>query len=122
MNATDLPYKELTKYLNRAYRAFYLRPRFILRRFVMSLRSINEMRNTYYGMSGILTESVRGFFKPSRVSLANFVGDNSAGVSPPEPIMDTSKPTTFPKEQEQFRPLILDAPGSRQASLKTPSA
>jgi len=52
MNATSLPTEELKKYLDKAYRAFYFRPRYILKR----LRKLdrNELQNSISGLFKIL--------------------------------------------------------------------
>lgn len=54
MNATSLPNEKLKEYLNEAYRKFYFRPLYILRR----LTKINkdEIQNSINGLKSILTD------------------------------------------------------------------
>ena len=52
INATNLPTKQLEKYLKMAYRRFYFRPNYIIRRF----KKINphDLRASYNGLKAIL--------------------------------------------------------------------
>lgn len=54
MNATSLPTEELKEYLNKAYRAFYFRPKYILRRLTKLNR--DELRNSIYGFWSIVSD------------------------------------------------------------------
>lgn len=57
MNATSLPTPELKTYLNKAYRAFYLRPSFIAKRLVKL--TPNEIYNSARGAFSIIKDAIR---------------------------------------------------------------
>ncbi len=54
MNATSISTQELKEYLNKAYRAFYFRPQYILRRLIKL--SPDEIRNSLYGLVSIMSD------------------------------------------------------------------
>ena len=52
MNATDLSDKELKKYMSKAYRSFYFRPSYILKRLTMINK--DELKTSIYGFLALL--------------------------------------------------------------------
>lgn len=54
MNATSLAADELKEYLNKAYRSFYFRPKYILRRLTKLNR--DEIQNSFNGLKSILKD------------------------------------------------------------------
>lgn len=54
MNATSLGNEQLKEYLNKAYRAFYFRPKYILRRLTKLNR--DEIQNSIYGFWSIVSD------------------------------------------------------------------
>jgi radical SAM superfamily enzyme YgiQ (UPF0313 family) len=52
MNATDLPNEELKKYMKKAYRSFYFRPRYILKR--LTKLNKTEIKNSFNGLIALL--------------------------------------------------------------------
>jgi radical SAM superfamily enzyme YgiQ (UPF0313 family) len=57
MNATSLPTKELQTYLNKAYRRFYFRPSYVIKR--LTKLSPDEVRNSVIGLISILKHSFK---------------------------------------------------------------
>lgn len=57
MNATSLPTQELKTYLNKAYRSFYFRPSYILKR--LTKLNKNEIYNSIRGAFSIIRDAVR---------------------------------------------------------------
>ena len=57
MNATELTNEELKQALNRMYRAFYFRPKYILRR--MFKLSPADIKNNLKGFKSILRNTLR---------------------------------------------------------------
>lgn len=57
MNATSLPTEELKTYLDKAYKSFYFRPSYILKR--LSKLDKNEFKNSLDGLKSILTNMFR---------------------------------------------------------------
>jgi len=127
MNATDLPYEELIKYLNRAYRRFYLRPIYILRRLWPSLCSFNEMRNSWYGVSGILVDTVMRYLGKAEKAPHSRMSDHTANTEPPEPSQIENgegllMPTFEEKTVQDQDLLLLESSGSRQQHLRKPTS
>lgn len=54
MNATSLKNEELKEYLNKAYRSFYFRPKYIFRRLLKL--TPDEIHNSIYGLRNILID------------------------------------------------------------------
>jgi len=56
MNATEIPTEELRKYLNKVYRAFYLRPSYILKR-LMKFNAL-DIKNNIVGLKAIIKNTI----------------------------------------------------------------